>query len=95
MVRSHRFGKVVAKHHYDYDAMRPAPVTKFNAVLYEGPTELAQAPPITDRWSVTAEGVDKHGKPLTKEVYVDEMTYNATEVGDAWPNVSHPSASAS
>jgi hypothetical protein len=88
-------GKVVAKHHYDYREARAVAPTRVTAVFYQGPTEMDQAVPVIESWSLTVTGVDKHGNPLTKEIYVDGLTHNTTEIGDTWPKASSQPPSAS
>jgi hypothetical protein len=41
--------------------------------------------PESETFTLKVKGVDSKGRELTEDFTVDELTYNTTKVGDAWP----------
>jgi hypothetical protein len=83
-------GKVVAKNGYGA-APSPGEIapTKQNAVfLRAADAGLSRPSEDPGEWILRVEGLDQHGNPYAQNKYVDEMTFNCTEIGDAWPLTS-------
>jgi hypothetical protein len=80
-------GRVIAKNPYAApSAAGEIAATKQNAVFFQGSEpQLGRPPEASGEWILRVEGIDQNGKPYAQDKYVDELTYNCTEVGDEWP----------
>lgn len=82
--RSIQTGVVVRKNHYAPSGLTRETETNFN----RGADQVAVftiAPGTTESYSLVVSGTDKSGKhELVKEIYVDEMTWGNTTVGDRY-----------
>lgn len=74
-------GVVIGKNHYAASGVQRQTITSMN----KGAAEVAvivNTPATTEGWSLVVKGTDKSGKhELTKEIYVDQMTWSSTELG--------------
>jgi hypothetical protein len=73
-------GVVVDKKDYPGQPEKPGTIVGTKASAFVSlPT-----PAIEERWSLIVNGVDKNGKELQKEIYVDPNEWNNTKVGDKY-----------
>lgn len=78
-------GKVVGKNHYSASGIERQFDTNFNkgAAMVTVFTEAVVA---NEGWSLLVHGTDKSGKhTMTHEIYVEQMTWSNTEIGDKYP----------
>lgn len=77
-------GMVIAKNHYPASGGPKETLTSFN----KGANEVAvftASPTPTDGWSLVVKGTDRSGLHLmTKEIYVDSLTWSCAAIGSTY-----------